>query len=216
MPKIALHRRHEDDEYIDRIEIDLVPRFKTSEMSGDEWRVSARIRFFRKGTVVWTGHMSKLSTAVNALPYFLMVAPEGGVTQVGGSEFTRLGKERELAVCQQPGCSEPSTKRYRFKKIRDCPQSGHMREPGSSFEYVTAFCDRHAHRGDCGLEDCDDNYEVVGGGNSRASPVETRDVSPAKVVLDDVGKILRPQNDRSAGRSEDHLEDPTEREGDGG
>jgi len=167
MPKIASHRRHEDDEYIDEIRIDLVPRFKTSEMSGDEWRVSARIRFFRKGHEVWSRGFGKLSTAVNALPWFFVVAGEG-------SDFKMLGREQELALCQQPGCSEPSVKRYRFKKVRDCPQSGKMYEPGPSFEYVTAFCQRHAHRGDCGLEDADDNYEVLSGGNSHAAPVEAR------------------------------------------
>lgn len=147
---------------------------------------------------------------VNALSWFWMVAGEGPP-----EEWKMLTREEELAVCQQPGCSDPATKRYRFKKTRDCPQSGHMREPGPSFEYVTAFCARHAHRGDCGLEDCDSNYEVIGGGNSAVSSVETKDLSPSATVLLDVEKLLGKHNDPTPRRSEDNLEDPTERGGDG-
>ena len=208
---IASHRRHEDDEYIDEIRIDLVPRFKTSEMSGDEWRVSGRVRFFRKGHEVWSRSFSKLSTAVNALSWFWMVADEGPP-----DEWKMLTKEQELALCQQPGCSDASVKRYRFKKIRDCKQSGRMYEPDPSFEYVTAFCARHAHRGDCGLEDTDDNYEILSGGNNQASPVESKDLSPAAVAVLDVENLLGKNDDRTSGRFEDTLEDPTERGGDGG
>jgi hypothetical protein len=204
------HRRHEDDEYVDEIRINLVPRFKTSDMSGDEWRISAVISFFRKGHEVWSRSFSKLSTAVNALSWFFIVASEGAE-----GEFKFLDREQELALCQQPGCSEPSVVRYRFKKVRDCPQSGHMRELGDSFEYVTAFCKRHAHRGDCGLEDCDTNYEVVGGGNSQATPVESRDLSPAACVVLDVEKMLGKHDDRSTRRTQDRSEDPTQCGGSG-
>lgn len=202
------HRRHEDDEYVDEVRINLVPRFKTSGMSGDEWRVSAVVTFLRKGREVWSRGFGKLSTAVNALSWFFIVAGEGSE-----GEFKMLDREQELATCQQPGCSEPSTVRYRFKKTRDCPQSGHMREPGDSFEYVTAFCKRHAHRGDCGLEDCDTNYEVVGGGNSQATPVESRDLSPSACVIYDVEKLMGKHDDCTSGRAEDHIEDPAKRGG---
>jgi hypothetical protein len=46
-------RRHRDDDYCDRIEVNagdvallatIVPRYKTSHLSGDEWRVSARLQ----------------------------------------------------------------------------------------------------------------------------------------------------------------------------
>lgn len=178
-----IHRRHEDDEYIDEIRIDLVPRFKTSGMSGDEWRVSARVRFLRKGHEVWSRSFLDISTAAKALPWFFTVAGEGA-----SGEFKVLTNEQELEVCQQPGCVEPAVKLYRFKKIRDCRQSGDMKEPHR--ELVTAFCARHAHRGDCGMEDCDDNYEVIGGGNSQASPVETKDLSPSAVAVLDVESLL--------------------------
>lgn len=38
------YRRHHDDEVIDRVSIDCVPRFKVSGLSGDEWRVSYVLR----------------------------------------------------------------------------------------------------------------------------------------------------------------------------
>ena len=198
-------RRHDDDEYIDEIKISLVPRFKTSDMSGDEWRVSARMQFFRKGRQVWENSFGKLSTAVNALSWFFIVAPEGASGEFG----PHLSREEELKICQQPGCSEPSTRVYRFKQVRDCP-NGDVHPPKFDWEYVTAFCDRHAHRGDADLEDNDANYEVLGGGNSQASPVESRDVSPAQAVIMDLGKVLG-KDDRATRRTESDSKDPAER-----
>ena len=58
MNKMPL-RRHRDDDYYDEITIDtrtvhlrasIVPRFKTSGLSGDEWRTSAVLKLLRDGT----------------------------------------------------------------------------------------------------------------------------------------------------------------------
>jgi hypothetical protein len=55
---------HHDDEGVDRIEIDIVPRFKTSDLSGDQWRVSARLRAYRKGELVGEQSYHNMETAV--------------------------------------------------------------------------------------------------------------------------------------------------------
>ncbi|KKL50531.1 hypothetical protein LCGC14_2304540, partial [marine sediment metagenome] len=49
LPKRASPARITDDEGVDQIVIDTVPRYKMSGLSGDEWRVSGRVRFFRNG-----------------------------------------------------------------------------------------------------------------------------------------------------------------------
>ena len=41
-------RSHHDDEWYDEVRITTVPRYKTSSLSGDEWRTSARIQILRK------------------------------------------------------------------------------------------------------------------------------------------------------------------------
>jgi len=41
-----------DAQAFDEVRIVTVPRYKTSGMSGDEWRISATIQFMRKGRIV--------------------------------------------------------------------------------------------------------------------------------------------------------------------
>ncbi len=88
---------HPDDQGVDRIEIDVVPRFKTSGLSGDEWRVSGRILMFRKGELVGERSMSNVESCVNALPWLWMTLPEwtkgplysGSVIQSHGKALTQ-------------------------------------------------------------------------------------------------------------------------------
>lgn len=60
----AFYLRHPSDEYIDEVLIETtdggarihavtVPRYKTSGMSGDEWRVNVAITFSVDGQEVW-------------------------------------------------------------------------------------------------------------------------------------------------------------------
>lgn len=54
-----MRTRLDDDEFYDEIRITTVPRFKTSELSGDEWRVSTHVVVLRKGRVVAEKSWSK-------------------------------------------------------------------------------------------------------------------------------------------------------------
>lgn len=67
-------------------------------------------------------------------------------------------------LCHQHGCTEPWSTVYRLKMC--------YRHDGSSYPaidkvnglpFVRAFCKAHKNRGDCCLEDCNSNYEVVDG-----------------------------------------------------
>ena len=56
--------RHHDDEWIDEIRIVTVPRFKESELSGDEWRTSVRMQILRKGIVLRERRYGKIADAL--------------------------------------------------------------------------------------------------------------------------------------------------------
>lgn len=220
-PRIRL-RRHHDDEYYDAasvrgpnneelLRISLQPRFKTSGLSGDEWRHHAdfwlpdfarsfhgfrdalqyspafvwkhargllergpvTVTVLRKNMCVWKDALGTFADASLGLLWHLTVAGENGATR-------HLTDTEERERCQQPGCSSPPKRLYRLKRYQISRSERHM----ADFEYAFEprhiwFCDRHAHRGDCGLEDCDKNYEVVGGGNPESAPVEEQDVRPS-------------------------------------
>ena len=68
-----------DAQAFDEIRIITVPRYKTSGMSGDEWRISARIEFMRNGQVVNTeGGIRNVETAARHLSYLFDVATDNG------------------------------------------------------------------------------------------------------------------------------------------
>ena len=162
-----MHNRHADDEGIDRIEISVVPRYKTSDLSGDEWRVSAKIVFGYKGHVIYERTFAKVEWAVAALPYLLMTFRDEE-----GQPTTKPAQH----PCDQPGCWEPATVSYRMKATWD--DLGHKSEIPKGFGYTRAFCERHSTRGDCGLDDADANYEVVGSADSVKAP-PTSDIRPS-------------------------------------
>lgn len=145
-----LHRAMKPDaQGFDEVRIVTVPRFKESELSGDEWRISAAIEFYRKGRCVHRiGWGSKVENAVHGLGYHFLCAHDDGKAFFAGEED----------YCDQEGCANHATVTYRLKK--GFTRDGTERELSRDGEY-RMFCDRHKHRGDCGLEDADNNYEIV-------------------------------------------------------
>ena len=144
------YKRHHDDEIIDEIRIITVPRYKQSELSGDEWRTSARIEFKRKGVVVHTESFTAIKYAVSFLPYLFVRCQEDG-------DFDSAHTDKD--GCFQPGCPNKATVEYRAKH-QYCDHCGEIRDM-SGIEMRRKFCEEHAIRGDCGLEDADDNYEAI-------------------------------------------------------
>ena len=133
-----------DAQAFDEVRIVTVPRFKESELSGDEWRISASIELRRKGEVIWSRSCRNVETACMLLGAFYLEACDDGKGYFAGD-----GKH-----CDQEGCSELATVRY-LKKADYCRQ-GHKSEPiWPTFRH---FCERHQVRGDCGLDDADANY----------------------------------------------------------
>lgn len=136
-----------DAQAFDAITIETMPRWKESELSGDEWRISALVKFWRKGQMVHSKGCRNVETACALLAAFHAEACDDGKGFFAG--------ERE--VCDQEGCAAPATTTYRMK-AGYC-HAGHKEELTSST--VRKFCNQHKGRGDCGLDDADANYEVV-------------------------------------------------------
>jgi hypothetical protein len=182
--KLGEHfKLHPDDEGVDRIEVHVVPRFKTSGLSGDEWRVSACVRFYRKGELVGERSFTRMESALNAMPYLWMTMPDW----CQGPLFSGARGGR----CQQAGCTEAATVTYRIKQEYSARGEGPL--PLSALGApLRRFCAVHSHRGDCDLEDTDENYELVSGvpGGRAAVPVDAE--SPSRTVtvaLEDIDRV---------------------------
>lgn len=131
----------------DEVRILTSPRWKESEISGDEWRISGRIQFYLKGQLL--GERSYSSVA-SALQY-------GDWAAVELFENGKINSIDTIPYCDQEGCSEKAKYKFRLKKK--------FRNDGSEKEMLwkehRCFCSQHKHRGDCGLEDADNNYEFI-------------------------------------------------------
>lgn len=140
-----------DAQAFDEIRIKTVPRLKESGLSGDEWRISAVTEFWRKGKLVHSTSTRDIETAAGFLYYELQRAIDDGKAYFAVDGIT----------CDQEGCNNPAKYVYRIKQGY-CVGGGNC---GSKRETYTGahrcFCEKHNFRGDCDLEDRDDNYELI-------------------------------------------------------
>jgi hypothetical protein len=132
----------------DEVAITTVPRYKESFASGSEWRISATLQFKLKGVVLAEEIFATVDQA-------LLHAASLGDNSEYKEEPSRL-------ECDQEGCSAPATITYKLKN----QYTGHCWCKSDPYQFdktplVRKFCDRHKRRGDCGLEDADENYELI-------------------------------------------------------
>lgn len=142
-----------DAQAFDEIKIKVVPRYKTSGLSGDEWRISAKIEFYRKGKIYHTDVVGDMQTACGMLYAKYLEAIE---------VHSKAYFAGDGVMCDQEGCSNPA--KYLFKiKQEYCVGGGNCGQKKEHVlgDYHRCFCEEHKQRGDCGLEDADDNYELV-------------------------------------------------------
>ena len=149
-----IHVDHPEDERFDEIHIKCVERWKESELSGDEWRFSYVATIKRKGEEI--GHIgaSTLDWLLKGLQWRMMTAGEDG-------KFDQEAWQRTKSKCDQPGCSNLAIIFY--KRLKRFTKQGEALAPSTycdGNEY-RQFCDRHKHRGDCGLDDADYNYALI-------------------------------------------------------
>lgn len=168
MDKNVLHRAMKPDaQAFDEVRIVTVPRYKMSGLSGDEWRISAKIQLLRKGNVVHEQGCGNIEVACALLPGIYYHAIDDGKAYFGG----------EGDICDQEGCKEPAVVTYRVKKSfsRDNPHKWNEELTGPLVAY-RCFCQKHSKRGDCGFDDSDSNYELVEGKTTNPNP---EDESPS-------------------------------------
>jgi len=138
-----------DAQAFDEVRITTVPRYKQSDLSGDEWRISAKIELLRNGVVIAERSCRNVETACMFLPGFILEAQDNGKACFAGEDD----------FCDQEGCVEKATVTYR-KKADYC-HAGHKSAIDDGRITVRRFCDKHKTRGDCGLDDADANYERI-------------------------------------------------------
>lgn len=145
----------DDDEWIDDVHLRIVPRFKESELSGDEWRVSAAVDFSRKGRVVKTETYGDLRSALANIAHYASSNMYPGSLNIMGNITTTLVED----FCMQPGCAEPWTVEYNMT-TQGCSHCGEVQDVKFT-EQHRRFCDRHRRRGDSSLDDSERNYIPV-------------------------------------------------------
>ena len=157
---------HHDDEWYDEVRIVTVPRYKTSGLSGDEWRRSAKVQFKRKGIVLAEKRLSDIAEATRWLAW-------GWVDDLGPAWEGRVN-DFQTDLCSQPGCPGQAVTVYRIKTLYNKDGTRAERQWD---DQTRQFCARHAERGDCDLEDSDANYEVLSGPGPLGARQEPEDVS---------------------------------------
>ena len=180
----VLYLRHEDDEFYDRITLEVVPRYKTSGLSGDEWRVSTRVQAWRKGVLIAERSWSKVEWAVACLPGWLLGLSDEGL---GGRDFDAAADQQK---CHQPGCPDPGIVEVRLKG-RYCQVAPHAGPHPPTFDYRRRFCPRHARRGDCAFEDADANYEPLSGPAAAPVPQDNAPSVRFDVAAESVDDLVR-------------------------
>lgn len=150
-----------NDEGVDCVAIVLEPRYKTSGVSGDEWRTSARVILYRKGYKVGEEHYLNMRVAVDSLPGLFHRLPES-------TDVPLWGYNGQL--CMQPGCPNTAVVGYRIRE--EFSRHGEGPLPQSAIVRLRAFCRDHARRGDASREDSDDNYELLSSGFEEGSDAD--------------------------------------------
>lgn len=149
----AWHTLKPDAQAFDEIRIRIVPRYKESYLSGDEWRISTQTEFWRKGELVHSVGHGNMLTAAGMLYADFTLATDAGLGYYAG----------ERDICDQEGCQQKAEVFYALKA--EYCREGHKTPCTPNNTRYRQFCKRHAVRGDCGLEDSDDNYIVIGDPN---------------------------------------------------
>lgn len=138
-----------DAQAFDEVRIVTTPRYKTSGLSGNEWRISATVQVMRKGKVIHEQGYGTVEYAVLFLPSLLATLRDDGKGYFAG----------ENGTCDQEGCAKEATIYY--EKVKDwCGQCGESKQVTFGKKY-RKFCEIHKKRGDCGLDDADANYRPM-------------------------------------------------------
>lgn len=156
LKKWITFKRLDDDDWYDGVKLEIIPRYKQSHLSGDEWRYHVEVQFLRKGHVLKERGFGSVEAALDFIPSMRHFS-------FSDADDTEYEKRKQIdfdAICFQPGCSEKATVEYKLKK-EYCQVAPHDGGHDPHFDVRRRFCVKHKTRGDCGFEDSDMNYETV-------------------------------------------------------
>jgi len=139
---------HLDYQRFDEVRIETVERWKESYHSGDEWRFGAVLRLYKNGYIVCERSFRDVATASAHLPATL------NSDHCDNDLITRGFDE---PICQQEGCRNVATHKRDLKKRYVGNQA--MEDTQNETPLYRIFCDKHANRGDCAIDDAEHNYE---------------------------------------------------------
>lgn len=142
------HARLDDFESFDRITFEVIPRYKQSGLSGDEWRQHVEVQFWFKGEIVHTFGAGNMRSA-------LMIVGTEWITQQEPLPSKVVDIERDR--CDQPSCPKTFTVRRLLKRHKDAFAPFRPEEA----KHYRQFCEEHKRRGDADFEDSDVNYETL-------------------------------------------------------
>lgn len=137
-------------ERFDSVDVRTVERWKESELSGDEWRYSYVAYFFSHGVLV-------AETRGRSIEDVLKVASVDYNRVTNGTDGGYYGDLANL--CCQPGCKNVWV--HLLHPLKRYTKQGQELMRLYSEKDVRGFCEKHKHRGDCGLDDADVNYVGV-------------------------------------------------------
>jgi len=163
-----------EDDGILSMEYEMLPRWKESELSGDEWRYTRILTVVRRNpNKTFLNHNTNNRTVREYRDLDIVSILGKFIAENHRPYFGLVEKFGDITLCFQPRCMNEPTVLYRIKQEWTThSERGHkmVRDYGIP---VRAFCGDHRHRGDCDLEDADDNYELL------AADVATYPVSPS-------------------------------------
>jgi hypothetical protein len=135
-------KRLPEFEVFDRIEMKIVPRYKQSELSGDEWRQHVEVCFYFKGELVKSFGCRDMEAASKLLGWHLI--------HLSGEQYDEAipDKVRELEEikCFQPSCCQDAKHKYYLKELFSSQGEKLDVTEHSSFRYYRKFCDVHSTR----------------------------------------------------------------------
>lgn len=143
------HKRHPDFECYDKITMEVVPRYKESGLSGDEWRQHVEVTFWFKGHRIYSYGARDMQAAMMLFGHHFFET-----TSPISDKILKLEED----LCDQPSCTNPPTHRYILKELFSSSGDKLDKSDQGDRPYYRKFCQKHGTRGDCGREDSDANY----------------------------------------------------------
>ncbi len=192
------------------LQIITVPRFKCSEASGNEWRISHDLKIINDGI-----DSKRDDIGYDTIDNVLSSISEYEHNNNDDNKISDEHLHGKGNLCDQEGCSDESNVTYKLKntwvyedesniddgkwiscdgfKVRNRSTSGWVKiDPYSEEDkrpLIRKFCDRHSTRGNVGQEDKDENYEILNGNG----PVEP--LYDDKAIIDPTDDWLNESDD---------------------